>query len=208
MIMSPTTTGKCPHEAFQVIGVDDTTTMPMYPDNLVSTTCTDRLYVLPAAMGDPNCIISTYTNGTHFNTGVSDSEKMLAAKVDRNPIYDHTTVSMMGFIINAFAFPLNPHFLQKVFVAKSDKVLKHSLMILCGGALMVRIDLQKRFENQFMIVIVIHFLILYSLFLHPKQTTTHTGKPAIHVLWACQAIAVRATSVRKRCWWVRVCANC
>jgi hypothetical protein len=46
---------------------------------------------------------------------------------------------MLGFILNAAAFPLNPHFLQKVFVARSDKVLKRSLMILCSGALIVNL---------------------------------------------------------------------
>jgi hypothetical protein len=63
--------------------LDDTTTIPLYPDNLVSTTCDARVYVLPEALGNPNCIAASYAiNGTHFKEGVTPTQKRLAAGVD------------------------------------------------------------------------------------------------------------------------------
>lgn len=43
------------------------------------------------------------------------------------------------FNLNGMAFGLNPHILQKVFVAKSDSVLKHSLMLLTPAALVTNL---------------------------------------------------------------------
>ena len=138
MIRTPSIGGYCPASAYTSIGWSSNETAA-YPDNLAYASCDERTYALPEAFTNENCMASQFANGTTWADDVHPLEKEGAMTVDVGEQYHYATVGMFGFIFNAIAFPLNPHFMQKVFVAKNTEVLKRSLMLMCFGALVVNL---------------------------------------------------------------------
>eukprot|EP00040_Diaphanoeca_grandis_P023230 m.126034 g.126034 ORF g.126034 m.126034 type:complete len:729 (+) comp29173_c0_seq1:263-2449(+) len=85
---------------------------------------------------DPNCFAS-HLNGT---TGVDANDtSRWVTDPDNNLQFQQSTLSMFSFLLNSAAFPLNPHFLQKMYVAKSDEVLKRSLVMVTFGGLVAQV---------------------------------------------------------------------
>eukprot|EP00041_Stephanoeca_diplocostata_P037208 m.1396292 g.1396292 ORF g.1396292 m.1396292 type:complete len:838 (+) comp24995_c0_seq22:359-2872(+) len=78
---------------------------------------------------DSDCYRSHFANSTLYNEGVA----RWGVNVDDRIEFDHQALSMLGFILNGFAFPLQTHFLQKLFLSRSERVLKFAFIILTVG---------------------------------------------------------------------------
>eukprot|EP00038_Savillea_parva_P002281 m.112542 g.112542 ORF g.112542 m.112542 type:complete len:889 (+) comp10786_c1_seq2:92-2758(+) len=85
---------------------------------------------------DPECFRSTFT-GPNATAEFSAATTQWGINPDELTILDHQTLSMFGFIVNGFAFPMQTHFLQKLFLARSEAVIRHAMLALAVSAFMV-----------------------------------------------------------------------
>jgi hypothetical protein len=67
------------------------------------------------------CLASSRTRVDRYADGV----ELWGLNPDERTIFDHQTLSMLGFIMNGFAFPVQTHFLQKLFLARSEGVIRY-----------------------------------------------------------------------------------
>lgn len=104
---------------------------------------------------DPNCFASTLNVSVSTYAATNQPQPSCGGNGTRLPScepwmedgldpddkaeFQHMAISMLMFNLNGMAFGLNPHILQKVFAARSDTVLKHSLMLLAAAALVTNL---------------------------------------------------------------------
>ena len=127
IVRSPTTTGSCPRDAYCTV------------DSLAGNTSSVS-FPLPEAFRNQNCWASTLAhnhNGTAYASSVTPEQKQTAVFVDHgnSTAFDSTALTMFSFMFNMIPFPLNTHIVQKIYVAKTDEILKRSCMLMIYASL-------------------------------------------------------------------------
>eukprot|EP00040_Diaphanoeca_grandis_P036232 m.230299 g.230299 ORF g.230299 m.230299 type:complete len:806 (+) comp33577_c0_seq1:203-2620(+) len=107
-LLTPTTTGDCD-----------------YSNRLTDQDCFENYYYREVA--NASSAESQYAG--YLNRGGID--------VDLLTDFDHGTLSMLGFVINGFSFPMQAPFLQKIFLARSARVVKWALIVITFGQFIV-----------------------------------------------------------------------
>ena len=136
VVRAPTATGSCPADAYEHQAVAPGAHRG--GSNASAPTAGWEWVPSPAAFADRNCWSSTLANnGSAFAGSVTPAEQATALFVDHasRTRFGATALTMLSFLWNMVPFPLNTHILQKIYVAKSDEILKRSCMLMCWASL-------------------------------------------------------------------------
>jgi Na+/proline symporter len=99
----------------------------------------NRPWIIQTPTVTSSCDVQNNLTDTSCYAGFNESAYQPPINPNTDPDFQHVALSMLMFNLNGMAFGLNPHFLQKVFAAKSDLVLKRSLMLLTVAALVTNL---------------------------------------------------------------------
>ena len=86
---------------------------------------------LPGSFANKNCYASTLANnGAEYAPDVSLAQIATATAMDhaKTKTWDHTQFSSFMFLVGLYSFALQPHLMQKIFVARSQASLRKALM--------------------------------------------------------------------------------
>lgn len=92
---------------------------------------------------DPDCFYRTFYENAGQNATQADLDwnRYLdqdgGVDVDVRTEFDHQTLSMFGFIMNGFSFPLQAPFVQKIFLARDTRTLKYAMVIVVASNLVI-----------------------------------------------------------------------